>query len=150
MDKKIYLCGAMAAKNYEDAMSWRKEATDYAEIYIPVENAVFNPMLYFNYEMDQDDFSDKECFRYEKRMLPECGVLLVNLEDIEKSVGSIHEIAWAFDHDIPIIAFHRVYTDEQVFSKVHPWILEEVDRFFTGENSIDEAVSYISSYYYDA
>ena len=81
--------------------------------------------------------------RYELAQLKKCDVCLVNLDDYDKSVGTIQEIFYAFQNNIPIVGFMEKYKIENI----HPWIIEECTRIEDDTSALDDAVCYINGYF---
>ena len=67
---------------------------------------------------------------------------LVNLDRLNKSIGTCDEILYAYMNDVPVIAF-----SEQENLDIHPWKIEQIDRVETGKNALTKAMMYIASYY---
>lgn len=146
----VYLCGAMSVLSTEEAAKWRTQFIDYYKtVYESDKLQFFNPVDYFNYDMNPDQYSDKEVFMYEKRMVEKADIVVVNLDRIKESVGSCQELAFAYSKGIPIIGFHSNQLYSEVIERTHPWILEELDKIFTGEEAIIEMADYIHYYYED-
>ena len=91
MKKKIYLSGAMGCylgtKEEGYAESWRKETEKEFQLTNSNFN-IFNPTRYYNYNEHSDG---KEVMRYELNQLKTSDILLVNLKDVDSSVGTIEE-----------------------------------------------------------
>ena len=142
--KKIYLSGAMGCyvgteeENYPK--KWRKEVEDLFNL-SGNKFTVFNPIRFYNYD---SGCNEKEVMNYELRQLKNSDILLVNLKDIDSSVGTIQEILYAYILGIPIIAFLPSDTKETF---IHPWIHEQIDKCFYGEDLMESAVYYIVDYY---
>ena len=81
--------------------------------------------------------------RYDLKQLKNSDIVLVNLDSIDMSIGTAQEIFYAYLLNIPIIGF----IEDEESTYIHPWIKEEVDKIFVGENSKDDAVDYIKVYY---
>ena len=138
MKKIIYLSGAMGC--YGDnpyPEIWRT----YAEYCLEAEClTTFNPTKFFTY---LSNATEKEIMRYELNKIRESSVILVNLKDLDKSLGTSDEILLAYLNNIPVIGFDE--TCDEV--SVHPWKNEQIDKIFTGSNAIDKAAEYIKLYY---
>lgn len=139
---RIYLAGAMGCygKNYEKSEDWRKKATSLFHLH--GYHKVFDPTLYYRYGCDYHK-TEKEIMRYELAQLKKCDVCLVNLDDYDKSVGTIQEIFYAFQNNIPIVGFMEKYKIENI----HPWIIEECTRIEDDTSALDDAVCYINGYF---
>lgn len=152
MKKNIYLSGAMGCYPHgsEEPIIWRKKCEEYLKnkIYNSCFN-IFNPTEYFEYGVHRHK-SEKEIMLYELRKVKESNVILVNLKDIEKSIGTSDEILCAYLHNIPIIGFYetdRELNSSEIYSAFHPWKIEQMDRIETGKNAMHNALLYIAEYY---
>lgn len=144
---QIYLAGRMSGLSLDEATGWRREFAERYAFHTDRLPNIFIPPYYFNYDMNSDAFTDMECFRFELRQLKKSDALVVNLKDIEKSIGTCQELMAAYLNDIPVVAFSTDMASEEVYSKVHPWLLEEIDKVFTGETAIKDAADYVYVYY---
>ena len=147
-DPKIYLSGKMSGISLEEAMVWRNKFINEYSKHTSFTPDIFNPPLYFNYEMPVEAFSDRECFRYEMRILKTSDIVVVNLDQVETSIGSLQELAVAWANDIPVIAVDEKHdTLEEAVEDMHPWLVEEIDKIFTGPDCYRAAATYIYSFY---
>lgn len=134
--KKIYLCGAMGCyDNPEEYMFWRRKIVS---IYRDVAD-VFDQSEFYNYEHRMHK-TEKEVMEYELYHLIRSDLIILNLDRVHESVGSIMEIAIANDHNIPIIAFGA----EDKMENLHPWIKECI---FRHENNMPDVITYINKYF---
>lgn len=99
----VYLCGAISyyIKTGDD-----KKATEWRDIALAELRkngfGVFNPMNLSPDAWKMDGSGILEMNRY---YLKQCDVLLVNLDDLDTSFGSIWEMSLAHEYGIPIYAF---------------------------------------------
>ena len=138
---KIYLSGAIGCyekSNSDYHKTWRKDVVDMFGASI---DDCFDPTKFYNY--NDSSYTEKEVMRYDLKQLKNSNIVLVNLDSIDMSTGTAQEILYAYLLDIPIIGF----IEDEESTYIHPWIREEVDKIFVGENSKDEAVDYIKTYY---
>lgn len=146
MKKKIYLSGAMGCylgtKEEGYAETWRKETEKEFQLTNSNFN-IFNPTRYYNYNEHSDG---KEVMRYELNQLKTSDILLVNLKDVDSSVGTIEEIFYAYILGLPIIGF-LPELDNTNNTFVHPWLYEQIDKVFEGKDSMQDAIYYIEDYY---
>ena len=146
MNYKIYLAGAMSCyykeNNVEKAEEWRERA----EIYFNTNDGNFkciNPMRYFSIDGNYHT-SDYEPMRFDLRKVKESRVVLVNLEDLYRSLGTSDEIMYAWLNDVPVIGFLE---DENLIDTVHDWKICQIDRIETGNGAQERAMEYIKNYY---
>lgn len=143
----IYTAGAMEAyANTNKAKKWRDEAKDFFEKY--TDNfIVINPTEYYSYGKNYHK-NYHEIFRFDLHKVKKSDLVLVNLNDIRKSIGTCIEVYEAHKSGIPVIGFiDEKLPNELLINLVHPWIYYCVDRIETGKNSMDQAFNYIISYY---
>lgn len=146
----IYLSGRMSGIPTSEAKAWRSEFKRNVMRYGDGKFDVFDPTFYYNYDtlrIGDDIPTDREIFRYEHNMLLRSKVVVCNLKGIEHSVGTINEIAWAYDRGIPIIGFDAERSINQINEETHPWILQEMDKIYTGEDVIESAAIYAVVYF---
>lgn len=146
----IYLAGKMTGLSINEAMAWRNKFYDeYAKHVVEIPN-IFNPVLYYNAEMPLNTYSDKEVFRYEMRILKTSAIVVVNLDRVESSVGTLQELAVAYMYDIPVIGVNEHKTTlEDAIEFLHPWLAEEIDKIFVGPDCYRAVATYIYNYYGD-
>ena len=134
--KKIYLCGAMGCyENPEEYMFWRRKIV---ALYNDVAD-VFDPSEFYSYE-EQMHKTEKEIMEYELYNLKRCDFVILNLDRIHESIGSIMEIAVANENNIPIIAFGSL----DKYEHLYPWLKECILRH---ETSMPETIEYINKYF---
>lgn len=146
---KIYLAGAMEAyKGTFKAYNWRKDVCNTIQEYFGYLHKCINPLDYFNFEKDESK-SDREVFNFDLRKVKNADILLVNLDDIRKSIGTCIECYEAYKSDIPVIGFlsEEIGTEDELKQIIHPWIYCCFDRIETGKNSMENAINYIVEYY---
>ena len=145
--KTIYLCGAM--ETYEgtnEARVWRERAKEYFDKY-SINFECISPVDYYNYGSNVAQ-RDSEIMRFDLRKVRESDILLVNLNDIRKSVGTCDEIFLAYVLGKPIIGFiNKDVPNKEIAQLVHPWKYEQIDRIEVGDNSLSKACEYIKDYY---
>lgn len=144
---KIYLSGAMSCySTKKEANEWKVYVIRLITEYCNMTDSkfyCFNPCDYYNYWTDQKQYySEKEAMRYDLNMLKNCNLVIVNLKDLDKSIGTSDEILYAYLHNIPIIGF----CEEKEFV-LHPWKEEQIDRIETGNDALKKAVKYVFEYY---
>lgn len=145
--KQIYTSGAMEAyANTDKAEKWRGEVKYFFDNYC--ENfKIVNPTDYYAYGKNYHK-TDSEIFRFDLRKVRESDLVLVNLNDVRKSIGTCFEIYEAYKNGIPVIGFLDVELPmKEMIDLIHPWIYCCVDRIETGKDSMVRACRYIKEYY---
>lgn len=146
MKHRIYLAGAMSCyykeNKIEKATKWRERAKKYFENYSDNFECI-NPMDYFSIGGSYHT-SDTEPMRFDLRKVKESRAVLVNLEDLYRSLGTSDEILYAWLNDIPVIGFLE---DESLLHTVHEWKCMQVDRIELGKGAQERAMEYIKNYY---
>ena len=143
---KVYLAGAMShwykENKVEKAIKWRERAERYF-----ANNTVnfwcINPCNYFSIG-DNYHTSDFEPMRFDLRKVKESRVVLVNLEALDRSLGTSDEILYAYLNDVPVIGFLE---DENLLHTIHEWKNCQIDRIEYGEGAQERAMEYIKIYY---
>lgn len=147
MRKTIYLAGAMEAyKDNDRAKEWREKVKEYFEMYSGTFRCI-SPVDYYSFS-DNIATNDSEIMRFDLRKVKESDIILVNLNDIRKSIGTSDEILYAYLLGKPIIGFiDDEIKGEELINKIHSWKHEQIDRIETGEDSMIHACDYIMSFY---
>lgn len=133
---KIYLAGACKCFN-DGGKEWRRIAEKELNSYGIRPVTVFNPTKYFDYETHRYK-TQKQIKSYYMSQLATSDLVLANLNDSDKSIGTAQEVQFAADHNIPIIGFGVM--------DIYPWIYDDCQVVFAG---LDEACEYIEEYYLD-
>ncbi len=139
---KIYLSGGMmkfGAKNFDEGNRWReycKNTLENCECNYKVK--VFNPNQYFSFKDNAPEYdSELEVMRYDLHNLRKSDLVIVNYND-KWSLGTMSEVAIAYDRNIPIIALNETGED------IHPWQKCMVERVFY---NINDMLVYIGDFY---
>lgn len=142
----IYLSGAMEAYDGTNkAKEWRDKVKEFFGSYC-TSVRIISPVDYYNYNSDFHQ-SELEVFKFDLRKTKEANVILVNLNDIRKSIGSVVELYEAYKNGSTIIGFLNDELDNQeLIKQVHPWVYCMCDRIEMGEYSMDKAMYYIRDY----
>lgn len=132
----VYLSGAI--KNVDGKFqNWRDKCLEIEENGFYPEINFIDPNIYFNYT-DKLPKTDKQCLNLFMWLVRKCDVLLINLDQSEKSCGTCMEIEHAFCNKIPIIGFG---------SKQDTWYSWAETRSSVVFDTLEEAVNYISLSY---
>ena len=134
----IYLAGGMSGIPFEEYSTRRnyiscglknnKQENTHLEI--------IDPSKYYNYDTKLHE-TEKEILRWELNKVRNSNLIVVDLT-VEKSIGTIVELAIAYENKIPIIG---VNADKK---NIHPWLEEICDRTF---ENMDDGIDYIVGYY---
>lgn len=151
MKKKVYLAGAMACYGKDDttAKDWRNQVKKWFKD--QTDNfKVISPTDYYEYGKTFHQ-TEKEVMRFDLRKVKEADVVLVNLNDLEKSLGTSDEILLAYLCGIPVIGFLKpktnVYNSNEEITQLHPWKREQLDRIECAHDGMVKAMQYIKDYY---
>lgn len=99
---------------------------------------VINPNDYFNFIEEPPAYkSQREIVEFDLNKVRNADLIVVNFNDMY-SLGTMSEIAIAYEKRIPIIGFDL---DNQT---LHPWQIEMTNRIFI---DINEMLEYIQHYY---
>lgn len=145
--RKIYLAGAVEVyKDSDKAREWRNNVKEYFSKYL-LNFECISPVDYYNFDSNiAKNFF--EIMRFDLRKVREADVILVNLNDIRKSIGTNDEILYAYLLGKPIIGFiDDDIEGEELANKIHTWKFSQIDRIETGENSMFRACEYVKDYY---
>lgn len=146
MNRNLYLAGAMSCYFNTEQDNYPKQWRDEVKAYV---NKYYNDITVASptdfYEIGNDYYkSESEPMRFDLRMVRESDIILVNLKDLHKSLGTSDEIFYAFIKGKPIIGFLE---DETEYENIHPWKLEQIDRIETGQDAMINALNYIYRHY---
>lgn len=139
--KSIYLAGAMGCfKDTPELMTeWRKQATKLLQHFTGIKDIkleIINPVNYFNFDVKRHK-TEIEVMDFDLWQVTHSDLILVNLDRVHDSPGTIIEIYEAKRNRIPVIVFGNS-------DNLHPWIRECINRI---EDTLDDAVEYIYEFY---
>ena len=142
-DFQIYLAGGMGKfgkDKFFESDNWRKYCKITLENYDTdrYKVHVINPNDYFNFADETPRYaSQREVIEFDLNKVRHSDLVIINFNDMY-SLGSMGELAIAYDRRIPVIG---VDTNEQ---NLHPWQIEMCQRVF---NSLDLLLDYVEDYY---
>ena len=141
MKKKIYLAGAMGCYGINNTYSkeWRRKTKEILDDNFQI----IDPTYYYNYGYNEHK-TEKEIMRFDMRKVLDSNIVLVNLKDLNKSLGTSDEILLAYLNNIPIIGFYEF--DDHI-TLIHSWKIEQIDRIEVGNDALNKACDYIINYY---
>lgn len=132
----IYLAGCMSYY-YENSESqkaehWRNIAKERLK---DIEISTFDPTLHYknNYLYDSDLMVQQNEYYLKK-----ADIILVNLDDLDKSYGTIYELVYAHALGKPVLAFGN----STIWS--HPHLKHILQKYF---RSLEEVLDFINTVY---
>ena len=140
-DYNIYLSGGMQKfdkDNFDEGNKWRKyckNALENCECDYKVK--VCNPNDLFNFKDEPQYKTEREVMNLDLHKLRQSDLVIVSFND-KWSLGTMSEIAIAYDRRIPVIGLNVNNTE------LHSWQVCMCERIF---NDIDEMLDYIQDFY---
>lgn len=140
---EIYMAGGMGKfgkDNFEESNTWRRYCKDTLESFESDRYKVtcINPNDYFSFVQDPQLYeSNREVMELDLHKLRNSDLVIANFNDMY-SLGSMAELAIAYDRRIPIIGLD---INKQ---ELHPWQIEMCNRIF---HDINEMLDYVEDYY---
>lgn len=138
----IYECGAMSGLSFEEMNNWRvflKTAITQVAENIGISVRVINPVDYYNFREPKHQ-SELEPMRFDLARVKESDLVVVNLDGLKTSIGSIIECYEAWKNNIPVLAFGS----KQDYENLHPWVQCCITR---RDKNYRECINYISDFY---
>jgi nucleoside 2-deoxyribosyltransferase len=141
-DYFVYLCGGMGKfgkENFVEGNKWRGYCKQTLETYeCEYRVRAINPNDYFNFVDEPPKYNNQnEVMRLDLYKLRSSDLVIANFNDMY-SLGSMSEIAIAYDRGIPVIGLNENNQN------LHPWQICMCERIF---NNIDEMLDYIEDFY---
>ena len=138
---KIYTAGKMSGLSYGEQMNWRSEFEKALLSKASVPVTVVNPPAYYNYLADNHN-SEAEVKEWDLNQVRDSGIVVVNLNDIESSIGTHFELG--FINAINSFGNKHIYVvGIGSAEKLHPWISLSL---FRCEPDVESAADYIANY----
>lgn len=137
---KCYLAGAMTGLTFGEMNQWRVEAKNKLNSVsnlTGVKIYALNPVDFYNFDMDYQ--SEEEVMDFDLQHIGSSDFVLLNLKDVNKSIGTAMELKTCWDKHIPVVAFGS----EDDIKNLHPWIKRIIRRI---EKDMSSAVAYIEDY----
>ena len=100
---------------------------------------VINPCDYYQYDLKKHQ-SELEIMNYDLARVRESDLVIVNLDRLSTSIGTIIECYEAYKKEIPVLAFG----EREDYENLHPWIQCCITRY---EKNYRECINYISDFY---
>ena len=141
MGIKIYTAGKMSGTSFEEQMKWRNELQYQLQKFADTPITFIHPPLYYNYD-EINHKTEAEIKEYELSKIRECDIVVVNLADINTTVGTHFELG--FINALNMFGNKHVYViGIGDMDNVHPWIELSI---FRHEPDIESACDYIINY----
>ncbi len=143
MDFQIYLCGGMCKfgkDNFEEGDFWRRYCKQFLESFESdrYKATTINPNNYFNFKDEPPRYgTQREVMELDLNKLRNSDLIIINFND-PLSLGSMSELAIAYDRRIPVIGLNASKEE------LHPWQIEMTNRIF---DDIDELLDYVADMY---
>ncbi|MBQ6998248.1 MAG: nucleoside 2-deoxyribosyltransferase [Clostridia bacterium] len=138
---RIYASGGMqkfGRDNFNESNNWRKHCKTTLETHeCDYRVRVFNPNDLFNFKDEPRYVSEREVMNVDLYKLRQSDLVIVNFND-KWSLGTMSEIAIAYDRRIPVIGLN------ENSQELHPWQQCICERIF---NSVNEMLDYIKDFY---
>lgn len=140
---KIYTCGKMSGIPFEKQMQWRQKLEAFVNNKYDGSDKIkyIHPPLYYNYEHTMQK-SEREILDWEMMQLHNCDIVVVNLDEIDSTIGSHMELG-------AVQGINR-FGDKYIYvigvgseKNLHPWIKETCTRI---EDNYFDAAEYIVDY----
>lgn len=138
----IYECGKMTGLNFEQMCSWRnyfKELVEKVAENMGAIVEVINPCNYYRPDIKLHN-SELEVMKYDLSRIITSDLVVVNIEGLNTSIGSIIECYEAYKRNIPVLAFGS----KEDYDNLHPWVQCCITRL---DKNCKECINYIGSFY---
>lgn len=142
---KIYTAGKMSGLTYEEQMNWRYKIENEIESKTDQLIKFIHPPLFYNY-LEPTHKTEREVMDWDLEHLKDCNIVIVNLNEISKSIGTHFELATATT--INTLGNKHIYVVGfgSPNEELHPWIELSLHR---REDTIEDAVDYVVNYLLD-
>lgn len=139
---KIYLAGKMSGLSHEEMNFWRYYISNLIKKYADMSDyrvSIINPVDFYNFN-EKRHKTEKEVMQYDLDHVRSSDVIIVNLDNVNTSVGTCIEIYEANRLNIPVLAFGCKNNIETL----HPWLTECIRRI---DDSMEDLVNYFYEFY---
>ena len=139
---KIYLAGKMSGLTFEESDGWRRDFKGVFKRkmnYDTMHYTIINPNDYYNFKNPSHQ-NEREIMQYDLNHVRNSDIVVVNLDDINTSIGTAIELYVAAQNNIPVLA----WGNEQEWEITHPWLKECISRRSSDMKNI---CKYISDFY---
>lgn len=134
----VYLAGGMSNLNFQEQNDWRIKVKRRLETHSCDYNVkCINPVDFYNsYDSTTYD-SDLEVMNFDLHKVKNSNLIIMNFNDM-KSLGTMAELAIAYDRGIPVIGLN------ESGQQLHPWQYSMTSKIF---NNMEDMLKYIYKYY---
>lgn len=131
--------GKFGKENFEEGNCWRVYCKEILENYeCDYKVKAVNPNDYFSFKDDTPTYDNqREIMEFDLNKVRNADLIIVNFNDVY-SLGSMSEIAIAYERKIPVIGINLKNQD------LHPWQIEMSYRIF---NNIEKMLEYVKEKY---
>lgn len=136
---KIYTAGKMGGLSFQDQMKWRREFEIELKnrlSYKGIRAIFIHPPEYYQPDDSKGLLYEKEAMEWDVRQLKDSDIVVVSLDGIETSIGTVMEVAFAKENGKTIVVIGSP-------SGTHPWIRVSATHF---SPHVAEAADYISDF----
>lgn len=135
----IYLAGGMSGLTLEEQNQWRERVNCYLEDFLKspfyAVHAI-NPTDYYNFQEKRHE-TEREVMNFDLHKVKQSNLVIVNF-NAPQSLGTMAELATAYDNGIPIIGLNMCGAD------LHPWQMEMCERIF---EDMEDMLEYVGEFY---
>lgn len=141
---KLYMAGKMKGITVKEAVQWAKMLDEnLKEKGVDNKYIMHIPAEYYNYDNFSPETTEREIMSFDLSLVRRCDILIVNLKDINSSVGSHFEIATA-NAENSFGSKHISIIGLGDKNGVHPWIIESLDKICL---TIDDLSEYLTEFH---
>lgn len=136
---KIYLAGA-SFHEPDEGREWREKMSERLKQISEWSNKkikIINPLNYYAYSsVNKEKTTDKEIKEFFFHMISKCDLVLCNATNSSTSPGTMMELQYANDHNIPVLSFGE--------GNIYSWLLSCCQAY---RSTSTEILDYIRDYY---
>lgn len=134
----VYLSGAISGVTEDEASGWRQTFEDRIKDISFGKARVFNPTKHFNFkDVQYGEVLDQTIMDYELNQLVHSDLVIVHFCNT-KSLGTMAEMAIAYDHKIPILGY------DPCCCISHPWERDMCLKIF---DNCDDLIGFFSKHF---
>lgn len=132
-----YLAGGMTGLTQDEQVMWRKHVKKRLEsCECDYKVKVCNPVDYFNFQEKLHE-TEREVMEFDLHKVRTSNLIIISF-NAPQSLGTMAEIAIAYEHRIPVIGLNEKGLE------LHPWQVEMCARIF---DDMGEMLDYVESFY---